>query len=138
MTSIFNHFCKINNYLFCTLQIKIVYFVFQIPPTSQFGSYKLKVEGDVHGVLGGTAFSNETDLQYSQRSMTIFIQTDKPIYKQGETGKFNNSFSLTLILDKIVIGFQIIDSLKLAQFFLTWEIYTCFILAAQHNADVKI
>ncbi len=61
--------------------------IFQIPPTSLFGSYKLKVEGDVHGVLGGTAFSNETELQYSQRSMTIFIQTDKPIYMQGETGE---------------------------------------------------
>lgn len=61
--------------------------IFQIPPTSQIGAYKLKVEGDVHGVLGGKAFSNETDLQYSQRSMTIFVQTDKPIYMQGETGK---------------------------------------------------
>ncbi|KAG8180373.1 hypothetical protein JTE90_025423 [Oedothorax gibbosus] len=60
----------------------------KIPPTSLYGSYKLKVEGDVNGVLGGTAFHNETKLLYSQRSMTIFIQTDKPIYMQGETVYF--------------------------------------------------
>ncbi|XP_042896102.1 CD109 antigen isoform X6 [Parasteatoda tepidariorum] len=57
----------------------------KIPPTSLLGSYKLKVEGDVHGVLSGTAFYNETELQYSQKSMTIFIQTDKPIYMQDQT-----------------------------------------------------
>ncbi|XP_054709212.1 CD109 antigen-like [Uloborus diversus] len=58
----------------------------KIPPTSLFGSYKLRIEGDIHGVLvGGTAFYNESELVYSQRSMTIFIQTDKPIYTQGET-----------------------------------------------------
>ncbi|KFM78457.1 hypothetical protein X975_17273, partial [Stegodyphus mimosarum] len=60
----------------------------KVPPTSLLGSYRLKVEGDVHGILGGRAFYNETDLHYSQRSMTIFIQTDKPIYMQGETVYF--------------------------------------------------
>lgn len=60
----------------------------KVPPTSVPGSYKLRVEGYVHGVLSGTAFLNETYLQFSQRSMTIFIQTDKPIYMQGEVVRF--------------------------------------------------
>lgn len=60
----------------------------RIPPTSVTGHYKLKVEGLYDGVLGGVAFVNETNLAFSNRSMTIFIQTDKPIYKQGETINF--------------------------------------------------
>lgn len=63
----------------------------RIPPTSVTGHYKLKVEGLYHGVLGGIAFINETNLVFSNRSMTIFVQTDKPIYKQGENGKFLRS-----------------------------------------------
>lgn len=51
------------------------------------GTYNFRVEGNVNGVLGGTVFMNETRLTFSQRSMTIFIQTDRPIYKQGQTGK---------------------------------------------------
>ncbi|UYV64761.1 Tep6, partial [Cordylochernes scorpioides] len=60
----------------------------QVPATSVAGSYRLRVEGNVNSVLGGTAFHNETELEFSQRSMTIFIQTDQPIYKQGQTVKF--------------------------------------------------
>lgn len=57
----------------------------RVPPTSVPGEYKLKVEGLYENVLGGAAFVNETDLFFSQRSMTIFVQLDKPVYKQGET-----------------------------------------------------
>lgn len=59
----------------------------QVPTTTVHGKYKLRVEGNVNGVLGGTAFVNETDLEFSQRSMTIFVQTDKPLYMQGQTGR---------------------------------------------------
>lgn len=59
----------------------------QVPTTSVQGRYKLRVEGNVNGVLGGTAFVNETVLEFSQRSMTIFVQTDKPLYMQGQIGK---------------------------------------------------
>lgn len=60
--------------------------MFQIPSTSAPGEYKLRVEGLYDDVLGGAQFINETDLTFSQRSMTIFIQLDKPVYMQGETG----------------------------------------------------
>lgn len=60
----------------------------RIPPTSVEGEYKLRVEGFYQNVFGGLAFLNETRLQFSQRSMTIFIQTDKPLYMQGETVRF--------------------------------------------------
>jgi len=62
-------------------------FWFQVPPTSVPGEYKLRVEGLYNGVLGGSAFVNETRLTFSQRSLTIFVQTDKPVYMQGQTGE---------------------------------------------------
>ena len=55
--------------------------------TSVAGDYKLRVEGSYDRLMGGIAFVNETKLTFSQRSMTIFIQTDKPVYMQGDTGK---------------------------------------------------
>lgn len=58
-----------------------------MPTTSVTGDYKLRVEGLYDGVIGGYAFNNETLLNFSQRSMTIFVQTDKPIYKQSDIGK---------------------------------------------------
>lgn len=60
----------------------------RVPPTSVPGDYKLRVEGVYSQALGGIAFINETRLTFSQRSMTIFIQTDKPVYMQGERVKF--------------------------------------------------
>ncbi|XP_025075919.1 CD109 antigen [Pogonomyrmex barbatus] len=60
----------------------------RMPPTSVGGDYKLRVEGMYNSLKGGQAFLNETKLIFSQRSMTIFIQLDKPMYMQGETVRF--------------------------------------------------
>ncbi|XP_067001675.2 CD109 antigen [Anabrus simplex] len=62
--------------------------IMRIPPTSVPGSYKLRVEGTYDGLMGGIAFTNETYVTFSQRSMTIFVQTDKPVYMQGQTVRF--------------------------------------------------
>lgn len=58
----------------------------RVPPQALEGIYKLKIEGrtDTDEVV----FSNETMLEFSQRSITIYVQTDKPIYKQGQVVKF--------------------------------------------------
>ncbi|KAJ8926001.1 hypothetical protein NQ315_009856 [Exocentrus adspersus] len=60
----------------------------RVPTTSAVGEYRLRVEGLYEDVLGGAAFVNETKLLFSQRSMTIFIQMDKPVYMQSETVRF--------------------------------------------------
>nr|XP_023020660.1 CD109 antigen [Leptinotarsa decemlineata] len=60
----------------------------RVPSTSAPGEYKLRVEGLYDDVLGGAQFINETKLIFSQRSMTIFVQLDKPVYMQGETVRF--------------------------------------------------
>lgn len=60
----------------------------RMPPTSIPGNYKLRVEGLYNSLTGGQAFLNETELTFTQRSMTIFIQMDKPVYMQGQTVRF--------------------------------------------------
>ncbi|XP_013162940.1 PREDICTED: CD109 antigen [Papilio xuthus] len=61
----------------------------RVPATSVGGDYKLRVEGlYLDDPFGGRAFINETQLSFSNRFMTIFIQMDKPVYKQGQTVKF--------------------------------------------------
>ncbi|XP_052898513.1 thioester-containing protein 1 allele R1-like isoform X2 [Anopheles moucheti] len=52
-------------------------------------SYKLVAEG-----LSGLTFKNETDLEYQQKSFSVFVQTDKSIYKPGDTVRFR-----VLVLD---------------------------------------
>ncbi|XP_033326238.2 macroglobulin complement-related [Megalopta genalis] len=60
----------------------------RMPPTSIGGEYNLRIEGTYNSLTGGQAFLNETKLTFSQRSMTIFIQLDKPLYMQGQTIRF--------------------------------------------------
>lgn len=57
----------------------------RVPPQALDGSYKLKIEGRTE--TDEVLFSNETHLEFSRKSITIFIQTDKPIYKQGQVVK---------------------------------------------------
>lgn len=60
----------------------------KMPATSITGDYRLRIEGMFNSLSGGQAFLNETKLTFSQRSMTIFIQLDKPVYMQGQTVRF--------------------------------------------------
>ena len=43
------------------------------------GNYKLSAIGK-----GGLTFRNETSIQFEQKSYSVFIQTDKAIYKPGQ------------------------------------------------------
>ncbi|XP_047030679.1 CD109 antigen [Helicoverpa zea] len=61
----------------------------RVPPTTVPGDYKLRVEGlYLDTPFGGRAFINESQLTFSRRFMTIFIQMDKPVYMQGQTVRF--------------------------------------------------
>ncbi|CAH0764124.1 unnamed protein product [Diatraea saccharalis] len=61
----------------------------RVPPTSVPGDYKLRVEGlYLDNPFGGRAFVNESQLAFSKRFMTIFIQMDKPVYMQNQIVRF--------------------------------------------------
>lgn len=62
-------------------------FYFQVPHNAVPGSYKLKVEGNFEGDIGGSGFRNETDLHFSERFLTILIQTNQLVYNLEQTSK---------------------------------------------------
>ncbi|KAK8746520.1 hypothetical protein OTU49_017065 [Cherax quadricarinatus] len=59
-----------------------------VPPGSTNGKYRLRLEGNEIGGLTGSSFINETVLVFSTRGATVLVQTDKSIYKQGDTVRF--------------------------------------------------
>lgn len=71
------------------------------------GNYKLKVEGDD----GGDKFSNETALQFEKKSYSVFIQTDKAIYKPGQLVQFRiivvNPFLLPAVTGALDIHIKV-------------------------------
>ncbi|XP_030302930.1 CD109 antigen [Calypte anna] len=56
-----------------------------LPLNSASGSYELLVEGHAGGQL---IFSNRTSLMFMSKSISVFIQTDKSIYKPGQDVMF--------------------------------------------------
>ncbi|XP_054721683.1 CD109 antigen-like [Uloborus diversus] len=57
----------------------------QVPFNAIPGNYLLRVEGNVNGELGGSGFSNETELSFSERFLTILIQTNQLVYNLEQT-----------------------------------------------------
>ncbi|KAL5008096.1 hypothetical protein ScPMuIL_013677 [Solemya velum] len=55
----------------------------QVPADLTSGDYTLSVVGS-----RGLTFSNSTSITYESKSMSVFIQTDKAIYKPGQTVHF--------------------------------------------------
>ncbi|XP_050704811.1 CD109 antigen-like, partial [Eriocheir sinensis] len=59
-----------------------------VPPGASGGRYRLRLEGNEIGSLTGSSFVNETALFFSPRGATVLVQTDKPIYKEGDVVLF--------------------------------------------------
>ena len=65
-----------------------------MPPNARPGNYTLRVEGSLNGGLGGNIFENETDIVFSPKRVSVFITTNKPVYRQGQEGKKNYEFQI--------------------------------------------
>lgn len=48
----------------------------------------MRVEGSVNEGIGGLIFENETRLVFDAKQTSIFIQTSKAMYRQGQKGNF--------------------------------------------------
>jgi CD109 antigen len=57
---------------------------FQVPQNAPNGSYKIYVRGTLPD--GNIVFYNETNVIFHPKSLSIFIQLDKPMYRHDQTG----------------------------------------------------
>lgn len=48
------------------------------------GEYKIRIEGDVGEGRGGSIFASETRLKFSEKFLSILIQTNRHIYNGGQ------------------------------------------------------
>ncbi|XP_060084301.1 CD109 antigen-like [Ylistrum balloti] len=55
----------------------------RVPSHLMEGEYAMKVEG-----TGGLTFANWTELKFDKKSSSILVQTDRAIYKPGQTVRF--------------------------------------------------
>ncbi|XP_055943633.1 CD109 antigen-like [Argiope bruennichi] len=56
----------------------------QVPFNAIPGAYRLKIEGHREGNLGGSEFTNETLVGFSERFLTILIQTNQLVYNMEQ------------------------------------------------------
>ena len=63
-----------------------------MPSDATAGSYNLKVAGTGTGV---TDFEESKSLVFKREGFAILVQSDKAIYKPGQTSKFTNLWKLT-------------------------------------------
>ena len=65
----------------------ISFILLQIPDyANEDGNYTLRVEGTTLDGMGGAIFENETELIYDSKQVSLFIQVNKPLYRQGQEG----------------------------------------------------
>ncbi|XP_064609639.1 CD109 antigen-like [Liolophura sinensis] len=55
----------------------------EIPQGLSVGHYKVTVQGS-----GGASFNSQAAISYKQKSLSVFVQTDKAVYKPSQTVQF--------------------------------------------------
>jgi CD109 antigen len=70
--------------------------VFQVPQNAPNGSYTIYIRGTL--LDGDVVFYNETNVIFHAKSLSIFIQLDKPMYRHEQTGE-NKRFSNVKSID---------------------------------------
>lgn len=83
--------------------VQYLWMTVQLPMNLLPGRYRLQVEGSVNDFNGGLAFSNETTLTLLQRSLTILVQIDRPLYCQRQTGIIMTFINIIIFSIVIVV-----------------------------------
>lgn len=59
-----------------------------VPENTPEGKYRLRLEGKLEGISIGNIFENETDIEFGTKQASVFIQMNKPLYRQGDKVQF--------------------------------------------------
>ena len=70
----------------------------QIPSDLSNGTYKLVIEGNYPKSRGGSVFLKESNLTYSEKFLSILIQTNRHVYTGDQTGMISISKMSTVLL----------------------------------------
>jgi len=62
-------------------------FLLQTPARMENDSYWLRINGFANSGLSHRIFTNRTSLDFDKKQVSVFIQTDRVLYKQGQVGK---------------------------------------------------
>ncbi|CAL1532738.1 unnamed protein product [Lymnaea stagnalis] len=60
----------------------------QMPSNAQEGQYRLRVEGRLNEQDTGNIWQNETDIDFSTKQASLFLQMSRPLYRQGQRVQF--------------------------------------------------
>lgn len=60
----------------------------QMPSNAKYGQYKLRIEGRLDELVSGNVFFNETDIEFTAKRASLFIQMSRPIYRQEQIVHF--------------------------------------------------
>ncbi|KAK7114535.1 CD109 antigen-like [Littorina saxatilis] len=55
-----------------------------VPENTPDGNYRLRLEGTLRSSTFGNIFQNETDIEFTTKQASLFIQMSKPLYRQGD------------------------------------------------------
>lgn len=83
--SLFNQHDEIASSEECLLPKIPTAIIFQVPQNAPNGSYKIYIRGTLPD--GDVVFYNETNVIFHAKSLSIFIQLNKPMYKHEEEGR---------------------------------------------------
>ena len=59
-----------------------------MPSNAQPGKYKLRLQGRLDALVSGNIFTNETDIEFSKKKVSLFIQMSRPLYRQEQMGEW--------------------------------------------------
>ncbi|XP_055892053.1 C3 and PZP-like alpha-2-macroglobulin domain-containing protein 8 isoform X3 [Biomphalaria glabrata] len=60
----------------------------QMPSNAQEGKYRLRVEGRLNEQDTGNIWQNETDIDFTTKQASLFLQMSRPLYRQGQKVHF--------------------------------------------------
>ncbi|GFS03937.1 CD109 antigen [Elysia marginata] len=73
----------------------------KIPANASPGKYKLRLQGRLDALVSGSIFRNETDIEFSSKKVSVFIQMSRPLYRQQQTGGWTEE-NMTICFPKAV------------------------------------
>lgn len=96
--------------------------IFQVPQNAANASYRIYIRGTL--LNGDVVFYNETSVIFHPKSLSIFVQLDRPMYRHDQTGDAKNLFEPQRNSLDVLVHFRCIPVYSdLRGYFSTMNVY---------------